>query len=151
MVLKGSVVRARRTGRCTLPVAESPAEFAPIGLSFFGRHVLPLLPHVTAFFRRERPEPLTRIANRLAFVRRQLAEPLEPVAQPLLIVGGHLPPLLEPLPCLGPLIGIHVRPLPRAVAQPLLTIRRQLIPALIEFLQQLLLDRKSTRLNSSHT
>ena len=57
----------------------------------------------------------------------------------LLIVGGQLPPLLEPLPRLGPFIGIHVRPLPRAVAQSLLTIRRQLIPALIEFLQQLLL------------
>ena len=71
-----------------------------------------------------------------------LAESLESLTQPLLILRRHLAPLLEPLPRFGPFIGIHVRPLPRPVPQPFLTVRGEWIPALIEFLQQLLLCRR---------
>ena len=139
MVLKGAVVLARRVRRRPLSLAESLAELASIGLPLFLRHILPLLAHLTPLFLRQGAEPLTGIANGFALFRGQLPESLESLAQPVLILRRHLAPLLEPLPGFGPLFGVHIRPLPRAIPQPFLTIRRKLFPVLIEFLQQLLL------------
>ncbi len=107
--------------------------------SLIRRHFLPLFTHFLPTFRRESPEPLTRVTNGLPLFGRQLAEALETLAELLPLIRRQLLPLLKPLLCLLALFLVHVGPLAGSVQQTLLPIRRKFIPAVTEPLKDLLI------------
>jgi hypothetical protein len=114
--------------------SELSSKFLPLGR----RHVPPLFKHGLPSLLRQGSEPLAGIANGFPLLGRQLTKPLEPLSELLLLVQRQLAPFLEPLPGLLPFLLAHVGPLARPIQQPLLPVRRNLIPLIAESVKHFL-------------
>ena len=113
----------------TRPVAsEGPAELSP----FFRAHILPPFTKFLTPLRRKAPKPALPLSDRLLPLQRQPAEPLESLPELLASFRLELLPPVEILPGFHPLLGRHGKPALGPVAETLLPLRRELIPAIRE-------------------
>src|SRR5574341_2516722 len=134
MPLPPGTLRPAKVRGTTPPLAWA-SELPPL----FRAHVAPPFPELLTPLRRKAPEPALALADRLLPLRRQLAKPLVPFPELLPSLRGELLPPLEILPGFHPLFGGHGQPALGPVAQPLLALRRQLVPGIREGLEHALL------------
>lgn len=127
-------VAQRSIGPAAIFLTKLPAEITPL----LRRHLSPLFPHLLPPFGRQRPKPLAGIADSLPLFRRELTKALETLTETLLLIWRQLLPLLEALTRLVAFLRVHVPPLARSVQQPLLSVRRQLIPIPAKSLEEFL-------------
>lgn len=138
-LLRRPVMGTRLIGRGRWSfTAEVSPELPAKRLPLFGRHAFPPLPHLMPFFGRQGSKPLPCVADGFTLFRWQIAKSLESFTKLLLLLRRHLPPFLKPLAGLLALVLAHVGPLTRSVQQALLPVCGDLIPAIVEPLENLL-------------